>query len=128
MDDSIHMAMRLLDRLLQAAEEGKRIGSVIEILVLQSLAHKAQGNLTPALVALERALTLAEPEGYVRVFVDEGKPMAELLIRMESEDETIRIKEYILKLLSAFDYAQSASSLWQYLYRKKQACQLTHNL
>ncbi len=79
MDGSIHAAMRLLDRLLQAAEEGGRMGSVIEILVLQALAHQAQGNITPALAPLERALTLAEPEGYVRIFVDEGKPMAELI-------------------------------------------------
>ena len=71
-------AMRLLERLLQAAEEGRRMGSVIEILVLQALAHQAQGNITPALASLERALTLAEPEGYVRIFVDEGKPMADV--------------------------------------------------
>jgi len=102
-EDIIQTAIRLLARLLQAAEDGKRIGSVIEILVLQSLAHQAQGNITPALVALERALTLAEPEGFVRVFVGEGKPMAELLVRMESADETIRLKEFTLKLLSVFD-------------------------
>ena len=85
MDDSIQAAMRLLDRLLQAAEEGRRMGSVIEILVLQALAHQAQGNIKSALASLERALTLAEPEGYVRIFVDEGKPMAELLTRIDSE-------------------------------------------
>ena len=76
---SIHEAIGLLERLLQAAEEGRRMGSVIEILVLQALAHAAQGNIPLALVSLERALTLAEPEGYVRIFVDEGEPMAELL-------------------------------------------------
>ena len=53
------------------------MGSVIEILVLLALAHQAQGNIPPALVSLERALTLAEPEGYVRIFVDEGEPMAD---------------------------------------------------
>jgi LuxR family maltose regulon positive regulatory protein len=103
MDGSIHAVMRLLDRLLQAAEEGSRMGSVIEILVLQALAHQAQGNIMPALVPLERALTLAEPEGYVRIFVDEGKPMAELLTRIEAKDGTLQVKEYILKLLSAFE-------------------------
>jgi LuxR family transcriptional regulator, maltose regulon positive regulatory protein len=80
-DISIHSVIQLLDRLLQAAEAGRRMGSVIEILVLQALAHQAQGDITHALVPLERALTLAEPEGYVRIFVDEGKPMAELLKR-----------------------------------------------
>jgi LuxR family maltose regulon positive regulatory protein len=103
MEGTIHAVMRLLDRLLQAAEEGGRMGSVIEILVLQALAHEVQGNLPPALMPLERALTLAEPEGYVRIFVDEGKPMAELLTRIEAKDGTFLVKEYILKLLSAFE-------------------------
>ena len=53
---------------------GRRTGSVIEILVLQALAHQARGDLPAALAPLQRALTLAEPEGYVRVFVDEGQP------------------------------------------------------
>jgi LuxR family maltose regulon positive regulatory protein len=78
-DGSIHEAMGLLERLLQAAEEGRRMGSVIEILALLALAHAAQGDIPLALVSLERALTLAEPEGYVRIFVDEGPPMARLL-------------------------------------------------
>ena len=58
---------------------GGRTGSVIEILVLQALAHQTQGDIPAALACLERALTLAEPEGYVRIFVDEGPPMAALL-------------------------------------------------
>lgn len=103
MDGSIHAVIRLLDRLLQAAEEGIRMGSVIEILVLLALAHQARSNITPALTPLERALTLAEPEGYIRIFVDEGKPMAELLTRIVAKDGTLRVKENILKLLSAFD-------------------------
>jgi LuxR family maltose regulon positive regulatory protein len=78
---SIHEAIGLLERLLHATEEGKRMRSVIEILALLALAHAAQGDLPLALVSLERALTLAEPEGYVRIFLDEGKPMAELLKR-----------------------------------------------
>ncbi|HLO28851.1 MAG TPA: LuxR C-terminal-related transcriptional regulator, partial [Anaerolineales bacterium] len=78
---SVHEAIDLLERLLQAAEAGGRMGSVIEILALLTLAHAAQGDIPLALVSLERALTLAEPEGYVRIFLDEGKPMAELLKR-----------------------------------------------
>jgi LuxR family transcriptional regulator, maltose regulon positive regulatory protein len=103
MDDSIHSALNLLDRLLQAAEEGSRMGSLIEILVLQALAHQARGNITSALLELERALTIAEPEGYVSIFVDGGKPMAELLNRFKAKDGTHRVKEYSLKLLSAFN-------------------------
>jgi LuxR family maltose regulon positive regulatory protein len=81
-DHSMLEAMGLLERLLQAAEEGKRTGSVIEILVLQALAHQTQGNILAALMPLERALTLAEPEGYVRMFVGEGQPMAVLLAKL----------------------------------------------
>jgi LuxR family transcriptional regulator, maltose regulon positive regulatory protein len=97
---SVHEAIGLLERLLQAAEAGRRMGSVIEILALLTLAHAAQGDIPLALVSLERALTLAEPEGYVRIFVAEGLPMAELLTRMK--DEGGRPKEYIHKLLAAF--------------------------
>ncbi len=100
---AIHGAIGLLERLLHAAEEGGRMGSVIEILALLALAHAAQGDLPLALVSLGRALTLAEPQGYVRIFVDEGKPMAELLTRIEAKDGIPRVKEYILKLLSAFN-------------------------
>ena len=67
---SLNEVARLLQRLLSAAEAGGRTGSVIEILVLQALAHHAGGDTPGALAPLERALTLAEPEGYVRVFVE----------------------------------------------------------
>jgi len=103
MDGSIHAVMRFLDRLLQAAQEGGRMGSVIEILVLLALAHQAQGSIPPALAPLERALTLAESEGYIHIFVAEGKPMEELLTRIAAKEGTPRVKAYILKLLSAFD-------------------------
>jgi LuxR family maltose regulon positive regulatory protein len=97
---SIHEAIGLLERLLQAAVEGKRMGSVIEILALLALAHAAQDDIPPALVSLRRALMLAEPEDYVRIFVDEGLPMAQLL----SETASRGIKpDYIGKLLTAFE-------------------------
>jgi LuxR family maltose regulon positive regulatory protein len=72
-------ALGLLHRLLQAAEASGRHGSTYEILVLQALALEAQGNRSLALVPLERALLEAGPEGYVRLFLDEGAPMAALL-------------------------------------------------
>jgi len=111
-DGSIHDAKGLLERLLQAAEEGGRKGSVIEILVLQALAHEAQGNYPPALVSLERALTLAEPEGYVRIFVDEGLPMARLL----SEAAAHGVKpDYVGKLLAVFEAEKQKSEDKSYL-------------
>ncbi len=103
MDGSLHAVMWLLDRLLQAAEEGGRMGSVIEILVLLTIAHQAQGNITLAHMSLERALALAEPEGYVRIFVAEGKRLTELLIRIQAKTGSPSLEKYILKLLSAFD-------------------------
>ena len=69
----------LLERLLQAAEEGARTGSVLEILVLQALAHQAQGRHPYRAGITATRSDLAEPEGYVRTFVDEGPPMASLL-------------------------------------------------
>jgi LuxR family maltose regulon positive regulatory protein len=78
---TIRDAMGFLNRLLTAAEDGGRIGSVIEILVLQALAHEARGDIERALAPLARALALAEPEGYIRTFAGEGAPMARLLSR-----------------------------------------------
>src|SRR3712207_26794 len=72
-------AARLLEGLLTTAEKEGRRNSVIEILVLQALAFRAQSDEGQALGVLERALELAEPEGYVRTFVDEGAAMAKLL-------------------------------------------------
>ncbi|MDO8881112.1 MAG: LuxR C-terminal-related transcriptional regulator [Coriobacteriia bacterium] len=92
-------AIGLLERLLQAAEEGGRMGSAIEILVLQALAHHAQGDTSAALAPLERALSLAEPEGYVRVFVSEGPPMARLLEEAASRGVAV---ESARRLLAAF--------------------------
>jgi LuxR family maltose regulon positive regulatory protein len=68
----------MLDRLLAAAEAGGRGGSVIEILAVQALAFDASGDPDRALAALRRAVVLAEPEGYVRVFTFLGPRLAEL--------------------------------------------------
>jgi LuxR family maltose regulon positive regulatory protein len=101
---------RLLDRLLTAAEAGGRKGRVIEILLLQSLALQAQGASAQAFRPLERALTLAEPEGYVRTFADEGEPMREALGQWRLEtgrhkdltEVQTRLMTYAGKLLEAF--------------------------
>src|SRR5690242_6255549 len=95
---TLQEATRLLERLLRAAEHGRRTGSVIEILVLQALTHQARGDIPAALASLRRALTLAEPESYVRIFADEGPPMASLL-RAASK---LRIAPgYVRRLLAA---------------------------
>jgi len=94
----IQEATRLLERLLRAAEEGRRTGSVIEILVLQALTRQARDDIPAALASLRRALTLAEPEGYVRIFADEGPPMASLL---RAGRETPDRPCYVRRLLAA---------------------------
>lgn len=77
-------AVGLSKRLLQQAETAKQMGLAIEILILQSLAFQGKKDTERALTALERALALAEPEGYVRVFLDEGDAMTRLLCQAQS--------------------------------------------
>jgi LuxR family maltose regulon positive regulatory protein len=107
-EGSNRQAVELLDRLRQAAEAQDRLGNVIEILIAQALAYQAQGNISAALAALERALTLAEPEGYVRIFVNEGELMRLLiaecraLIEKQENREGHRLIGYVDKLLAAF--------------------------
>ncbi|HMB24052.1 MAG TPA: hypothetical protein VKP08_14515, partial [Anaerolineales bacterium] len=99
-DEPLRAATSLLERLLKAAEEGSRTGSVIEILVLLACAHQMQGNTSDAFTALEHALTLAELEGYVRIFVDEGADMHALLRTAAAKGI---MPDYTGKLLSAFE-------------------------
>jgi LuxR family maltose regulon positive regulatory protein len=75
-------ALTLLQRLLDAAASQGRPGSIIEIQALRALALAAAGDHAGALGALTEALTLAAPQGYVRVFADEGAPMRVLLARL----------------------------------------------
>jgi len=73
-------ALSLLDELLAPAEDAGRFGHVLEIEVQRALALEAIGDRTLALDALAHALHLAAPEGYVRIFIDGGRPMGELLM------------------------------------------------
>jgi LuxR family transcriptional regulator, maltose regulon positive regulatory protein len=98
-------AQHLLARLLPAAQAAGRMGRVLEIELLQALTADALGQRAHALTTIERALTLAAPEGYVRVFVDEGAPMAELL--REAHARGIA-PDYVTKLLAAFSRTESS--------------------
>jgi LuxR family maltose regulon positive regulatory protein len=95
----VEIVQDLLDRLLQTAESDKRTGSLVEILILQALARQAQGDSTGAMTAIANALALAEPEGYVRIFVDEGAAMAKLLRQAQLCGLA---PNYVGKLLAAF--------------------------
>jgi LuxR family transcriptional regulator, maltose regulon positive regulatory protein len=100
-------AAGLLERLLEAADDGGRAGSAIEILVLQALAQQQGGDADAALVPLGRALTMAEPEGYFRVFVDEGAPMARLL---NATDAAEVAPAYVRRLLAAAEGTDQKAS------------------
>ena len=115
-DHFIREAAELLDRLLKAAEEGGRMGVGIEILALQALAHEAQGNFPLALEPLQRALALAEPEGYVRIFADEGPPMARLLTEAAAQGI---LPGYAGRLLSALGVEGREAKEQPYLSRPR---------
>ena len=94
-------ARALLERLLTSAEAGGRDGTVLELLVLQALARSAGGDVPAALAALGGAVTLGRAEGYVRVFADEGPPMAVLLkalLRRQPADPSVG---YVRRLVAA---------------------------
>lgn len=98
-------AERLLARLLPAAEAAGRMGRVIAMCVLQALAANPLGNEAEALATLEYALTLAEPEGYVRTFVDQGAPIRALLRRIVQRGTA---QVYVQRLLAAFPESDKA--------------------
>jgi len=100
------LANDLLLRLLQAAETQNRKGSILEILLVQVLAHEAQGNHPQALAALKRALSLGEPEGYINIFLDEGDPIR-MLVKKLLDNHDHPASSYMNKLLSAFIQRQA---------------------
>lgn len=93
-------ALRLLTRHRQKANGQGRMWNEIEVLALQAVALQAQGDIEQAVTILERVLSLAEPEGYIRTFVDEGESMARLLHIAASRDIA---PQYVAKLLAAFE-------------------------
>ena len=101
MDGSYHAAMRLLE-LTVAAGSGRRWadGQCDRDTGVAGPCPPGAGERDAGLSLLERALTLAEPEGYIRVFVDEGQTMAKLLERMKVEG--VRVKAYLHTVLDAF--------------------------
>jgi LuxR family maltose regulon positive regulatory protein len=112
-------AIGFLSRLEESARSGGRMGRVLEILLLEALAMRETGDLEHAIPALTECLTLAEPEGYVRVFLDEGRPMQMLLAQWLSHEQADGLsheqvhgvaqasadplRAYAIHLLSQFD-------------------------
>ena len=101
---AIDQAVRLLDRLHEAAETSGRAGSLIEIRMMQALAQDAQEQRPEALQTLGQAWSLApEPDGYVRLFLDEGAPMMDLLRDAEHQELTGDHARRLLSLSGARD-------------------------
>jgi LuxR family maltose regulon positive regulatory protein len=101
-------ATGLLLRLLEAAEVSGHISRTIEILILQALALQGEGDTAQAMTTLEQALTLAEPEGFIRIFVDEGPSMEALLAKIKVDQRST--KEYVRRLQAAFGDGKSQPS------------------
>jgi LuxR family maltose regulon positive regulatory protein len=97
---TLHAAAGLLDRLIADAEAGVRNGAVIEALVLKAIVSRALDDAPGALAHLHRAIEIAEPEGYVRVFVDAG-PHVEALLRELAKRS---LSPYVSRLLAAFQH------------------------
>ena len=116
-------ALIWLERLLHMAETTGQGGRGIEILALQALAFQAKGDVPRALTALQRALSLAQPEGYVRLFLDEGTPMRLLIsdfrFWIEKQQGSRRgensdiLQRYVDQLLAAFPQAESQAETSQ---------------
>jgi LuxR family maltose regulon positive regulatory protein len=98
-------ALAVLEPLLPPAEAAGGLLRVVEVCLLKALAWQALGDAPAALVSLERALTLARSEGYVRLFVDEGPPLARLLY--QAAEQGI-LPAYAGRLLTAFPEAGAA--------------------
>ncbi len=104
------LALQLLERLLPFAEKAQYMYERISMLALQALAFSAQGDRKQAIATLLRALELAEPGGYIRIFVNEGAPMADLLSKALEVLQAGRFPlvqrvsiEYIQTLLAALE-------------------------
>jgi len=108
-DAYIQDAQILLSRLLEKAKAANWRGKEIEILVLQALAFQALDDNRSALTHLEKAITQAKPEGYIRTFIDEGQPLRKLISELrESMDQHTGVTEkssvrYLDRILLVFD-------------------------
>ncbi|MBN1993045.1 MAG: helix-turn-helix transcriptional regulator [Anaerolineae bacterium] len=103
-------AVAELTQALAAAEESGRFGAALELRILRSLAFLRRSDTPKAQADLERALALAEPEGYGRIFIDEGGPLQMLLAQWLIHAGAGPLKDYATRLLSQFDAEPQAAA------------------
>lgn len=100
-------ALDVLAALLETEYVQARVTDRVQVLLLTAFAHRQQGNTLEALTILQEALTLAEPAGIVRIFLDEGEPMRALL----AEVATTAPSPFVQQLLAAFQQVATTTSL-----------------
>ena len=105
-------ALRLLERLHDFTAAGGRIARVMEVLVLQALVWQARGERKRSLHLLQQALGLTHTGDYIRLFMDEGQPMAELLRDAAAEE---MYPQYVSRLLAAFGQVEGTAAKVQSL-------------
>jgi LuxR family transcriptional regulator, maltose regulon positive regulatory protein len=106
--DNPAAALALLEPLRQQAQDNRWQKERLQVLVLQALVYQAVGEVDTAVSLLVEALMTAEPGGYIRLFIDEGRPMRTLLQKLK--DEITPPVPYIDTLLAAFDEPDMQSS------------------
>ncbi|PIE80369.1 MAG: hypothetical protein CSA11_08610 [Chloroflexi bacterium] len=95
-------ALNLIAKILEQAAKMGRQGTVIDALTLQAIAYHHTHRPQEAQTALQQALTLAEPEQYIRIFLDKGTPIRQLLGTLQQTVQTPNLQPYITQLLTAF--------------------------
>jgi len=117
------LLLQTIMQLEEKAKDEKAAGLLwyrTKLLALQAMAYDGLGDTSRASACLERALILAEPEGYIRTFVDEGEPIYQLLLNFQTgikkrivnaaDDKSVRLLTYIDKLLATFTQSPSIES------------------
>ncbi len=104
-------AVALLNRSLSTAEERGLPGEAIELLILRGLTLQRQGEIRQAQADLERALVMAEPRGFIRVFLNEGQPLRTLLEQWAAHAAPGSVRDYALRLLSQFEVPPQSTAI-----------------
>jgi LuxR family transcriptional regulator, maltose regulon positive regulatory protein len=109
-------ALPLIKHLISTAANAHRTTSALELLLIQSQAHEAIGQREQALTLLQQAIQRAEPEGYIRLFLDEGTPLVMLLMHLR---ESSPQQAYIQLLLAAFPDYETAQPVGKEEHRRR---------
>ena len=105
-------AAALLERVRIRAEDAGRHGRALEAQLLLALADQASGKETQAVERLARVLAQAEPEGYVRLFIDEGAPVVKLLYKLTTQT-TAHLQDYAERLIAAYFHEEAERQVFQ---------------